>query len=65
MEIMKKISISKELKTLSSERVLEELTKALLNPGPNLFFQALTALGDLPGISVGHVVGMFSPARPL
>jgi len=42
MEIMKKISISKELKTLSSERVLEELTKALLNPGPNLFFQALT-----------------------
>ena len=40
-ELMREITHSGELKTLSSERVLEELSKAFLAPKPSLFFEAL------------------------
>ncbi|MEC8623657.1 MAG: multifunctional CCA tRNA nucleotidyl transferase/2'3'-cyclic phosphodiesterase/2'nucleotidase/phosphatase, partial [Bdellovibrionota bacterium] len=41
LELMTKITHSGELKTLSSERVLEELSKAFLAPKPYLFFETL------------------------
>ncbi len=41
LELMKNITRSGELKTLSSERILEELSKAFLAPKPSLFFEIL------------------------
>ncbi len=41
LELMKNITNSGELKTLSSERILEELSKAFLALKPSLFFEAL------------------------
>jgi tRNA nucleotidyltransferase (CCA-adding enzyme) len=41
IELLQKMGRSHELKTLSSERILEEFTKALLGQNPLLFFETL------------------------
>ncbi len=54
--LMKKMSLSGELSTLSGERIFQEIEKALLSPNPELFFhglQMVDALGQiLPELSL-------------
>lgn len=47
ISLMKKISESGELQTLSGERIYQELEKALLSKHPSKFFQALSDCGAL------------------
>lgn len=65
LELMRRISESGELETLSAERIWQELHKALSNPAPQVFVKTLRDCGALKVIlpEVDELFGVPQPAE--
>lgn len=63
LELMRTISASGELKTLSAERIWQELHKALASPAPQVFIQTLHDCGALIEI-LPEIDALFGVPQP-